>query len=194
MNNTIMNDANEILSLNKLYTNYNDRFLRFARSYVSNYEIAEDIVMDSFMYYWENRVNLTFESNIPVYLLTVIKHKCLNHLQRLRRRREIEEYLQQTDTWELDLKISTLEACNPEKLFSDEVQKIVKETIASFPEQTREIFIRSRFKNQSHKEIAEELGLSTKSVEYHITKSLRVLRVALKDYFPVILAMSKFMG
>lgn len=182
-----MENAKEILFLNKLYKDYYDRFIRFARSYVLSNEVAEDLVTESLIYYWENRSSLVPDSNIPVYLLTVIKHKCLNYLQRLRTQKAAEEYLLQMDLWELNLKIATLEACNPEKLFSDEVQKIIEKTIASFPEQSRYIFILSRFKNRSHKEIASELSLSTKSVEYHITKCLKILRIALRDYFPLVI-------
>lgn len=40
-------------------------------------------------------------------------------------------------------------------------------------------------KNQSNKEIAEALGLSIKSIEYHITKTLKILRKMLIDYFPL---------
>lgn len=43
----------------------------------------------------------------------------------------------------------------------------------------------SQYGDKSNKEIAQELGLSTKSIEYHITKSLKALRVALKDYLPL---------
>ena len=60
------------------------------------------------------------------------------------------------------------------------------ETLASLPEQTRRIFIMSRYEQMSVKEIAEKQQLTPKSVEYHITKSLKVLRVALKDYLPVL--------
>lgn len=188
-----MEDAHDIRSFNALYANYNERFVRFARTYVSVQEIAEDIVVESLMYYWENRFSLAADSNIPVYLLTVIKHKCLNYLNRMRTREEIEEYLTKTECWELNLRIATLEACNPERLFSDEVQKIVDQTLATLPEQTREIFIRSRFNNESHKEIANCLGLSTKSIEYHITKTLKLLRIELKDYFPLLLLTHRFL-
>ena len=79
----------------------------------------------------------------------------------------------------------TLEACEPEFLFSEELRKIATETIDSLPSLSKEIFIRSRYENQSNKEIAEALGLSIKSIEYHITKALKILRKMLIDYFPL---------
>ncbi len=174
-----------------LYRNYKDSFVHFAKTYVYNVETAEDIVMESFLYYLEKRSTLTDE-NIPSYILTVIKNKCLNYLIRLRKQYEIGEYLRNVEAWELNLQIATLEACNPERLFSHEVRKIINETLAKQPQLTREIFIRSRFKEESHKEIAKSLNLSTKSIEYHLTKVLKVLRVALKDYFPFIIFFNFF--
>lgn len=176
----------DIQTFNQLFTDCKKRFVHFARTYVDDDMVAEDIATEGLMYYWENRNNLAENSNIPAYILTVIKHKCLNYLQRMRAGEEIVEYLKNCDTWELNLRIATLEACNPEKLFSDEIQKLVKNALNALPEQTRDIFLRSRYQNQSHKEIAEALGISTKSVEFHITKALKVLRVALKDYFPIL--------
>ena len=183
-----MENSSDIKYLSALYKDYYDGFLRYAKSYVSTYDIAEDIVLESLMGYWENRSTLSHTTSAPVYILTSIKNKCLNHLRSLHKQREIEEYLIQKDNWELNLKITTLEACNPEKLFSEEVRSIINETLDSLPKQTRDIFIRSRFKEESHKKIAADTGLSTKSIEYHITKSLKILRKALKDYFPLFLA------
>ena len=183
----VMGENIEIQTFNYLFTNYKERFIHFAKTYVSDDMVAEDIAIESLMYYWENRNSLDANSNIPAYILTVIKHKCLNYLNRLRTKEEIVEYLKNCDTWELNLRIATLEACNPEKLFSKELQELVDKALETLPEQTRTIFIRSRYKNQSHKEIAEALGLSTKAIEFHITKALKVLRVALKDYLPLFL-------
>ena len=170
---------------NHLFTNYKRKFVHFAKTYVNDRAIAEDITIESMIDYWENRNSLPTDSNIPAYILTVIKHKCLNYLQHLRTTEKVAKYLKDCSDWELDLRISTLEACNPERIFCDEIQKIVKETLQKLPLQTREIFIRSRYNNQTHKEIAESLKISTKSVEFHLTKALKVLRVALKDYFPL---------
>jgi len=181
-----MRNSSEIKHIRELYESCYSRFLRFAKSYIPNNEIAEDVVLESLMYYWEHRSVVVNETQAPSYILTVIKHKCLNHLRQLQTQRRAEEYLNQLDQWELNLKISTLNACNPERLFSEEVKIIINRTLTSFPMQTREIFIRSRFLEQSHKRIALDMGLSTKSIEYHITKSLKVLRMALKDYFPIL--------
>lgn len=179
-----MENSSGIHSFTRLYKEYKHRFTRFAKTYVDDIAVAEDIMMDSLMYYWENRTSLKNDSNIPAYILTIIKHKCLNYLQRERTREEAEKYLSNREDWELNLRIATLEACNPEKLFSEEILRIIKETLDLLPEQSREIFIRSRYRNRSNKEIAAELDLSVKSVEYHITKTLKLLREALKDYLP----------
>lgn len=173
-----------VIAFNRLYEEYNQRFIRFARSYVTANEIAEDIVNDSFMYYWENKQSIT-DQNISSYLLTVVKHKCINHLKRLALEEHAKDRFQSLEQWELQLKISTLEACDPEKLLSDEIQDLVEKALRSMPEQTREILIRSRYRSQSNKEIAAQLGISVKAVEYHITKALKVLRVVLKDYYPL---------
>jgi RNA polymerase sigma-70 factor (ECF subfamily) len=173
----------DITNLSVLYQNYNERFVRFAKTYVSVREVAEDIVMESFMCYWENRRKLPPESNVPAYISTLIKNKCLNYLHHLRTQEEAKKYLTDLEVWELNMQISTLEACNPQKLFSEEVQQLVAEALNLLPGKTYEIFIRSRYFDQSHKEIARILGISTKGVEYHITKALKVLKEALNDYF-----------
>lgn len=172
-----------VRAFNRLYEQYNERFIRFAQSYVTADEVAEDIVNDSFLYYWENKSTID-DRNISAYLLTIVKHKCINYLKHLSLEEQAKANFESLEKWELQLRISTLEACDPERLLSDEIQGLVRKALCSMPAQTRDILIRSRYQSQSNKDIADELHISVKSVEYHITKALKVLRVVLKDYFP----------
>lgn len=180
-----MKNASELTTFNQLFTEHKGRFIRFAQTYVRDMTVAEDIVIDSLVYYWENRQRLDNDTNIPAYVLTVVKHKCLNHLQQQQIHKDIEESIQSHVEWELSTRIATLEACNPNELFNAEAMEIVNRTLAKLPARTREIFIMSRMKEMSHKEIAARLDITPKGVEFHIGKALKDLRISLKDYLPV---------
>ena len=172
-------------SFNQLYEAYRPQFVRFANTYVRNYVVAEDVTTEAIIYYWENRAGIEDEANVAAYILTVIKHKCLNYLRHIQICDEYSENMQNYARWELNTRISSLEACEPNELFAAEIQEIVNRTLAGLSEQTRNIFIQSRYENKSYKEIAEQFQISAKGVEFHINKALKALRISLKDYFPL---------
>jgi RNA polymerase sigma-70 factor (ECF subfamily) len=64
-----------------------------------------------------------------------------------------------------------------------DLTKAVEEVMKKLPEKTYAVFKMSRFENQSVKSIAQQLSLSEKAVEYHITQSLKVLKEQLKSYY-----------
>ena len=64
--------------------------------------------------------------------------------------------------------------------------KILLDPLKELPEQTRLIFVKSRFENKTNREIAEELDTHIKTIEYHIAKALKLFRVRLKDYLPLL--------
>lgn len=182
-----MENTADLKAFNQLFTDYQGRFIRFANTYVRDIAVAEDFTIEALMYYWENRHSLEADSNVPAYILTIIKNKCLNYLQHLQVREDVNQQLLNHAAWELNTRISTLDACNPDELFTAEAQAIVNKTLTALPEQTRTVFMKSRYENKSHKEIAETLGITTKGVEYHISKALKKLHSNLKDYYPVFL-------
>lgn len=85
----------------------------------------------------------------------------------------------------MDYRINSLVSTDPNELFTEEITKLLKETLDRLPETTRKIFILSRFHHLTVNEIAVQMNLSPKSIEYHITKSLKMLRISLKDYLPI---------
>lgn len=73
----IKTNPKDKMSFNQLYNDYQTRFLNFANTYVRDWDVAEDITTEALIYYWENRNTLSEVSNIPAYILTIIKTKVL---------------------------------------------------------------------------------------------------------------------
>ncbi|MDR1258295.1 MAG: RNA polymerase sigma-70 factor [Tannerellaceae bacterium] len=169
----------------ELYNTWYKKSFTFAKAYVQDRMIAEDIVSESLVKLWKMMQEKKIEYPQSL-LLTLLKNKSLDHLRREVMRQTVEEGLAETCRRELSIRISTLEACNPEDIFSSEVKEIIQKTLTSLPEQTRAIFEMSRFDGLSVKEISLRKGITPKAVEYHITRSLKALRVSLKDYLPLL--------
>lgn len=164
-----------------------EKFLAFAYSYIRNWAEAEDILMESMIALWECRDSWDENKGLHALLLTIIKNRALNHLERVQTRLRVEEDLNSHQQRELNLRIATLRECEPDNIFSTEIQTLVNRALEKMPPQSREIFTLSRQKNLPNKKIAEQLNVSLKTVEFHITKALRILRVELKDYLVSIL-------
>ncbi len=73
-----------------------------------------------------------------------------------------------------------------------ELKEAIDKGVAMMPPKTKEIYALSRTEYYSVKEIAHKLNLSEKAVEYHITQSLKTMRLALKDFLPVIVLFKLF--
>ena len=187
-----MDEKADIKRFNNIFVTHRDRYIRFAYSYTYNQETAEDLVTESLMYYWENRHRLEEVKDIPLYILVTLKNKCLDYLQRERTWNNIAETLLSNKEWELQMRIASLEACEPETLFSNEVQELVNQALAKLPEKSRHIFIMSRYEGKNYQTIAKETNLSVKSIEFHISKALNLLRKELKDYLPCLLFVVDF--
>ena len=69
----------------------------------------------------------------------------------------------------------------------NELELKIKETIDLLPPERRKIFMMSRYEGLKYREIAEELGISVKTVENQMYQALGFMRENLKDYLPLIL-------
>lgn len=174
------------IDFQELYSKWYNKSFTFAKAYVQDDIIAEDIVSESIVKLW----NMMREKEIEyphALLLTLLKNKALDHLRRESLKHSIKNELERAYTYELSLRISTLEACNPETMFSRDIKEIIEKTLHSLPEQTRIIFEMSRYDGLPVKEIASKFNITPKAVEYHITLSLKALKTNLKDYLPLLL-------
>ncbi|WP_295940316.1 RNA polymerase sigma-70 factor [uncultured Alistipes sp.] len=170
-----------------LYSEYRPRLIRIAQSYVRIDMVAEDIVTDSFLYYWEHRKELNITTSVPAYILGAVKHGCLEWLRNEKNRLKIRQKIHTTTYYSIQARISALEACDPEQIFASEVASIVREEIDKMPEQMRRIFVASRFDGKTYREIADATGVSVRNVKAAIQKALGIMREALKDYLPTLI-------
>ena len=67
----MFNKNNYTNNFNQFFIDYQRRFIHFASTYVHDEAVAEDFVIESIMYYWENKERLPSDINIPAYVMRV---------------------------------------------------------------------------------------------------------------------------
>jgi len=157
-------------ALTVLYSNY------WKILYVSSYnllkdkEVCEEIVQDVFVDIWNKRKDIKIKVSLKSYLYACVRYKVFSQF-RTNKIRRVELFE------DLDRRI---QYTTPEtKIMHDELKEHVNLIVESLPEKCKRVYILSRNEQLSHKEIADQLGISVKTVENHITNALRVLRAAL---------------
>lgn len=171
----------------QIFSEFKPRFISIAYRYVRDAETAQDIVSDSFMAFWEIRDTLPDDVNVPAYILTIVKNRCLNHLNAELRHLRAEKNIHTTQKRLLQADIRSLSACDPDLLFSGEIGQMLERAIAKMPPMTRSVFMNSRYEGLTYKEIAAKLGISVSHVNFEIRRALDILRVELKDYLPAVI-------
>jgi len=168
-------DAN---SFEKLFNHYCQRLINFARNYVIDKQIAENVVQDVFVKVWNNRENLDRTKMIKSYLFTAVKNDSLKHLRHLSiENKETEANQPYTNNDERPDK----------KLDEKETALKLEQAINELPEKCREIFTMNRFDNLKYSEIADILNISIKTVETQMGRALKKLRERLKPFLTMIL-------
>lgn len=167
-----------------VYTQYYARFVIIARRYVRDVAVAEDLVMESFASFWENRDRIAERTNLPAYIATSVRNNCLNWLNaqalHLAKQQDIHSHQSRL----VAAGIRSLNACDPQRLFTDEIRAIVEREMRVMPQVTRQVFELSRFYGKTYSEIAEALGISQRRVTSEMQRALAIMRNALKDYLP----------
>lgn len=159
----------------------------FAKSYVHDDLATEDIASEALAELWKIVHTKREVENPKILLFTILKHLALDYLKHEAVKRNVQDLLADYSAQELEIRISTLEACDPEKMYEADIQNIIQTTLTKLPEQTRQIFKMNRIQHIQKKEIAEHFGITVKGVDYHLYKALNSLRESLKDYYPLVL-------
>lgn len=163
----------------ELFEEYYTSMYFYACKFVDD-DLARDLVHDVFMIFWQNKENITIKSSLSAYLFRMVRNKCLKEIERQKVR---DDYSAES------LNLDELAYYNDgiKSIIELELEEKLKKAMDKMPDGCRQVFVMSRFNGLKNKEIAEQLGISVKAVEKQITKSLKILRLELKEYLPLLM-------
>ena len=157
----------------EIYDRYWYKLFCISFHQIGSKEEAEELVHDLFESLWKKRSETTI-NHLSSYLVIAMKYLIVNHVKSKITWRKYQEYVLLNKMHE----ISTTE----ENIQFNDLSEAIDKAMKKLPEKTSRVFQLSRFENQSVKSIAKELHISEKAVEYHITRSLKVLKDNLWAY------------
>ena len=140
---------------------------------------AEEMVQNVFYKLWERAHNLSIAGSIRAYLYRAVHNESLNYLKHVKVRTQHHGHISRS----MD---QSPEAAS-KKIHLTELEEHLHQALNELPEQCRTIFQLSRFGGLRYKEIADRLEISAKTVENQMGKALRLLRLKLVEFLPIIL-------
>ncbi len=160
-----------------LFITYYSTLCAFANKYLDSKELAEDVVQDFFVYFWIEGSRHEIKSSLKAYLFTSIRNRCLDWLKH---RNSTEKYrrfiLSRTNESGLD---------EEEMATETELRLALYNALQRCSPRSREIFTLSRIDGLSNQQIADQLGLSKRTVEVQISNALKTLKSLLSVFLPL---------
>jgi RNA polymerase sigma-70 factor (family 1) len=152
----------------EVYERYSQQLYRHACKKLSDRDQIKDLLQEVFAALWQNRSSLTPESPLAGYLYATLRYRII----KLIAHKKVESvYFESLTSYNIHDN-RTADYLVREK----ELGQLIESEIIRLPEKMQEVFRMSRQSHLSHKEIAEELGLSETTVKKHVNNALKVLR------------------
>lgn len=156
---------------------YNQAFAK-----IQSREEAEEIVQSIFSTLWEKRDSFLI-TNLSFYLQTAVRNRVINHIRQKVTQRKYWDYYKNF--------IPQQKEDTENAVIYTDLSEAMENAVSKLPKKSQQVFRLSRMEGRSTSEIANRLKLSEKAIQYHLTKSLKELRIQLKDF---ILCLMLFTG
>lgn len=156
-----------------LYNRYWKKLLTEARFQTGSQQEAEEIVQQVFLNIWKLRKELTLQHCFYTYLASSVKYGILASLAREKKQKKFFQKLSNTQASTYNQTIEWLDR--------ESVRKQLEQTIQQLPQKCRMVFNLSRNNGFTEKQIAQQLNISGKTVQAHITYALKALRTSLQQ-------------
>lgn len=158
----------------QLFEIYYAQLCLYAKRFIENQLVREDIVQEVFCAIWEKRKSIRLTSSGKNYLITAVKNSCLNYIRKESSFMNYEEITHENKPlYEIDA----------EDLYDiRELEKLFEEALNKIPETYRLAFVLNRFNGKKTEEVAQMMNVSVRTIERYRGKALEILQHELKDY------------
>jgi RNA polymerase sigma-70 factor (ECF subfamily) len=154
-----------------LFRKYYPVLCLFSRRFTNDLEISREVMQDLFVYLWEHRADIEINYSLKSYLLSAARFNSMRRIQKERRGDISIDNAPELPTYDTDY------------LEYAELQEKILDAVSELPDQCKRVFLMSRNRKLKYAEIAQQLGISVKTVEAHISKALRLIQIHLKQHF-----------
>ncbi|WP_430811908.1 MULTISPECIES: RNA polymerase sigma factor [unclassified Carboxylicivirga] len=168
-------------ALKEFFVGFYPSLCVFAKKYIPESNIVEDIVQDSFIVFWEGQKLFDDIDILKGFLYKTAKYKCLNHLKLKGLRNEILEGGFDKDDLLYEL------------VLEEETYRIIHKAIEGLSPRSRRI-IELSMKGYKNPEIAEELDISINTVKTLKGNAYKLLRKNLKDHVFVLFLLNQVLN
>jgi RNA polymerase sigma-70 factor (ECF subfamily) len=170
----------DLNTFNSLFSDYYINLCRFAYTYLKSTDASEELVQELFLKIWEDRGTIDITTSIRSFLYTSVKNRALNFL------RDEKTRLRHHEGFGLEQRNMTnciIDFCEREDL-----SNLIDQAIEELPSRCKKVFDLCRVQNMSHKEIAEKLSISPKTVENQMGIALKKIRDKLLPYLSFLIS------
>ena len=174
--------AGDEQAFNFLFEQYADKLLRFFYTYVKQRDIAKEFTQDVFVKVWVNRQNIEVNDYFEAWLFTLAKNHLFDYLRRKVKERHVmkEIHAVTPDT--------TSPSDTPQELFlHKEATQHYHTLLNELDINQKKIYLLNREKGLTYQQIATELNISIKSVEWNIAKTRKFLQHRLRHFITLLL-------
>lgn len=175
----LLRDGNHA-AFREIYARYWDKLFYLAGKKLNDLQEAENIVQDVFADLWLRREKLDVQEALDGYLVVAVKYRVLNLLARMEHARAYREYAAQ--------QLPAAGLSTEEWLGFEDLREWLNKTVACLPEKCR-IAYQLRDEGYSQKEIASRMRVSEKTVETHISRALKALRMGISQFFSLLVSL-----
>jgi RNA polymerase sigma-70 factor (ECF subfamily) len=167
--------SGDVTAFATIYNQHWKKMFYLAGSKLQNLAEAEELVQDIFLDLWKRRGELKIAGCLSSYLCACIKYKVINVLAK---RSQQKRYLLHSSHQPGLLIDNTTD----ERIRLEELQYQLMNETEKLPAKCKMVFRLSREQGYTQKQIATRMGISEKTVESHLSKALRTLRVGLSQF------------